>query len=199
MVFRLWLGAQLAEGLQDGLHQLLLAQLLGLELCQPIHNLHSPQTAADRAMGQQVRIHKCTCPAPYPHPYPWPDRDMCCTTRLVALDSKSTCDAAPFTAKIECHLSNNMSVLPPSAFSRIQASLQQLSPVLTTKPPVSRMKHHPTWVLSSCNSISPCMRTPFALACKPTQKQGQQTEKTKCLSMSVHANHVDCSTAASRS
>ena len=43
MVLRLGLSAQLAQRLQDGLHQLLLAQLLGLELRQPVHNLHTRQ------------------------------------------------------------------------------------------------------------------------------------------------------------
>ena len=39
VVFWVGLSAQLAQGLQDGLHQLLLGQLLWLELCQPVHNL----------------------------------------------------------------------------------------------------------------------------------------------------------------
>ncbi len=39
MIFWVRLSTQLAQGLQNGLHQLLLGQLLGFELCQPVHNL----------------------------------------------------------------------------------------------------------------------------------------------------------------
>ncbi len=40
VIFWIRLSTQLAQGLQNWLHQLLLCQLLGFELCQPIHDLH---------------------------------------------------------------------------------------------------------------------------------------------------------------
>ena len=49
MVLGSGLSAQLAQGLQDGLHKLLFCQLLWLELSQPVHHLHPAAAFAPTA------------------------------------------------------------------------------------------------------------------------------------------------------